>query len=165
MSDQDQQRAEQIVREWADLLSGVEVSHASGLLLARWIREALTDARSDALTEAQEEIAAVTRLIEGEHPPLVTPMTHKLDAILWSTREWRARAEQAEAARDHYAGELGRQFQKLIDADATLQGLREALTANTERACRFNCDAESACGCPAHQTYRAALSAARSQEA
>ena len=57
MSDQDQQRAEQIVREWADLLSGVEVSHASGLLLARWIREALTDARSDALTEAQGEIA------------------------------------------------------------------------------------------------------------
>src|SRR5689334_15345571 len=32
------------------------------------------------------------------------------------------------------------------------------LSALVEKACRFNCDAESSCTCYAHELYRAALS-------
>lgn len=42
-------------------------------------------------------------------------------------------------------------------SDAETADLLTALKAQTERACRFNCDAESGCDCPAHITYRAAL--------
>lgn len=37
-----------------------------------------------------------------------------------------------------------------------IRTLERALTKQTERACRFNADAESACQCPAHETYREA---------
>lgn len=42
-------------------------------------------------------------------------------------------------------------------AERRLQTLQQALAANTERACKFNCDAESACTCPAHAEYRKAV--------
>lgn len=46
---------------------------------------------------------------------------------------------------------------KLKIANAQLQALEKALAANTERACKFNCDAAgTACVCPAHEEYRRA---------
>jgi hypothetical protein len=55
------------------------------------------------------------------------------------------------------AAEVAALRAQLEQAQAENARLREALTEQTERACRFNCDAESACECPAHQDYRAAL--------
>ena len=47
-------------------------------------------------------------------------------------------------------------LQELATLSDRIAALEGALQRQTERACRFNCDAEdSACKCPAHMAYRA----------
>lgn len=51
--------------------------------------------------------------------------------------------------------DMKRKADKLEAADAARLIAEQALRRQTERACKFNCDAESACECPAHVAYRA----------
>ncbi len=118
----------------------------------------------DAVTVMEQALTAETQRrqeAEAQHTILVGKLSMQLDA----ERTARQQAEQlAHAWRTAAKDERRAATVQLTTAEQSRAALRTALETQTERACRFNCDAESSCNCPAHQTLRAALLAAQATQ-